>query len=682
MVRHRTRAVGTLVAIIASALVAGSGSERAEAVNFPQDAVVSTNPVDDTPWVMDGNVNAIARAGDIVVVGGYFTTVRSWKSPTDIARTNLLAFSESTGQVLTAFNPSLTGEVRGVAISSDGQYVYAGGTFTDVNGVPQRGVTKLRVADGERDPGFIGFVSGGVVNDLVLDGDTNLYLAGTFLGVNGLPRPKLAQLDAATGALSSDLDIAVTDQRAGVAPSVRKIDVSADGTKLVLIGNFLTVGGLNRPQVAMIDLTTTPNVVSAWHTNKYTDVCSSSFDTYMRDVDFSPDGSYLVIITTGGFRFEKMCDTVARFETLAQPNLEYTWIGWTGGDTLYSVAVTNAAVYEGGHQRWMNNAYAADQAGAGAVERPGISALDPATGVPLSWNPTRDRGSGAFALVATDTRLYVGSDTNAIGDEWHPRLAAFPLVGGAPNPQPQAVDLPVRVHQIRGGVLGDAYFDGANVKHFGPVGTTDWSTVRAAFHQLGSVYYVDSAGVFRKAPWNGADLGASTDLSAYPGYVVAPTDFDKVDLVAFSGGRIFYRRTNDSRLFWRWFSFESNIVSSYENIASSSSTASWTGMEAAGSTLYYSTGGGTLSAAPIASDGTVDVAASTVVGGSGSPIVWGASGDFFFTHTNEPAPVRLARCAARRLSGPHRRVTSSQAPPSSRRSTLCPARPLRLRRAT
>ena len=103
-------------------------------------------------------------------------------------------------------------------------------------------------------------------------------------------------------------------------------------------------------------------------------------------MDFSPDGSYFVIVSTGGPNGTNgICDAAARFETAnVSSTVEPTWINWTGGDSLWSVAVTGAAVYVGGHQRWLDNPFGLDSAGPGAVSRPGIGAIDP-----VNWPGTR-----------------------------------------------------------------------------------------------------------------------------------------------------------------------------------------------------------------------------------------------------------------------------------------------------
>src|SRR5204863_4550313 len=144
------------------------------------------------------------------------------------------------------------------------------------------------------------------------------------------------------------------------------------------------------------------------------------FDGYLRGVQFSPDGSYFVVVDTGGYHnstFE-LCDIAARFETSATgSDVQPTWADYTGTDSLYSVAVTGTAVYVGGHQRWMNNPQGHEDAGPGAVARPGIAAIDPVSGKATSWNPKRiPRGVGARALLATPQGLLVGSDTERIGN--------------------------------------------------------------------------------------------------------------------------------------------------------------------------------------------------------------------------------------------------------------------------
>ena len=143
---------------------------------------------------------------------------------------------------------------------------------------------------------------------------------------------------------------------------------------------------------------------------------SSSYDFYLRDVDFSPDGSFFVLDGTGyvpkaGDRGVTICDAAARFETSNPAPLRPTWINYTGGDTLHSVAVSSNAVYVGGHQRWLDNPFGTDSCGAGCADRPGIGALDPTTGRALSWNPRRTRGVGAKDLLLTAAGLWVASDT-------------------------------------------------------------------------------------------------------------------------------------------------------------------------------------------------------------------------------------------------------------------------------
>ena len=217
---------------------------------------------------------------------------------------------------------------------------------------------------------------------------------------------------------------------------MKRFDVTSDGTRLAVVGNFTTISGQTRSQLALVDVSGPTAALTSFATDRFDHShsrCSDSYDTYMRDVDFSPDGSFFVVTTTGGFDggavTGSLCDTSTRWET-AQTTNDPSWAAYTGGDTTYGVAVTGDVVYLGGHMRWQNNPYQADQAGPGAVAREGIAALDVVNGVPISWNPGRERGAGAQALYATPAGLWVGSDTTQIGNQRRGRIAFLPIAGG------------------------------------------------------------------------------------------------------------------------------------------------------------------------------------------------------------------------------------------------------------
>ncbi|WP_171055266.1 MULTISPECIES: hypothetical protein [unclassified Nonomuraea] len=380
--------------------------------------VVLADPIDSTPHVLDGIVNAIAVVGRTVVVGGAFSEVADAARTTTYPRSNLFAYDLATGRVLEDFAPVVPGAVHGLAAGERGT-VYVGGQFHGVNNEPARALARLRLSDGALVPGFAPRIGGGTVTTLARQG-SQLYVGGDFVS----PRTALARLDAVTGA--ADPGFAVTPGK----PLTRRVKVYAlalSRDRLAVDGTFTTLDGASRPQLGLIDVSGRAAKVAPWRTDVYARTCMAAFPSYVRGLDFAPDGRYFAVVTTGGPR-AGMCDTTARFETYAKGSrIKPTWVNSTGGDSLYAVSVTGAAVYVGGHQRWLDNPRGHDSAGPGAVSRPGIGAIHPRTGKALSWNPTRERGIGVKAFYAHPTGLLVGSDTTRLGREYHARIGMFPL---------------------------------------------------------------------------------------------------------------------------------------------------------------------------------------------------------------------------------------------------------------
>lgn len=395
----------------------------APAFAAPHEGVVSEQPVQWTPHVLDGAIKDILRIGDTVVVAGEFNRVSDADRKRTHNRRNLFAFRHGTGELLSNFTPRVDGTVTSLAEGPDGSLIL-GGHFRQVNGKISRGLGRIDTATGQNVPGFDASVDDGSVYRLASDG-RDVYLGGNFAGVNGQSRAGLARVDAATGRLDPDFTPTVSEQRRG-GLKVQELALSPDGGRLVINGTFTKVDGEHRYQIAMID--TAAGALTPWSTSAYEAPCDySAMQTYMRQMDFSPDGSYFVVVTAGGPQMKPgLCKSTARFENNDTPDTKPTWTNLTGGDSLYSVEVTSSAVYVGGHQRWMDNEQGAHHPGPGSVAREGIAAVDPRTGRALPWNPGRSRGHGVEALHATSDGLYVGSDTERLADAYHARLGMFP----------------------------------------------------------------------------------------------------------------------------------------------------------------------------------------------------------------------------------------------------------------
>jgi hypothetical protein len=581
-----------------------------------------------------------------MVVGGSFNTTvtptAGSGAGTAVTRKYLFAFNASTGQ-LSSFAPALNGEVDSIVATADGTGVYVGGLFTTAGGVSTR-LAQFNLSTGARVATFSPSLNG-TINDMAVVGG-RLFVAGTFTTAKSVVHDGLASFNATTGAIDPYLSINLTGHHnfgrvtgAAEAPvGATSIAVSPNGTRMIVDGNFINAAdpvnptGYARDQIANVILgpnsaTVDPN----WNSLSYTKPCQyKAYDSFVRSIGWSPDGSYFVVAATGGYAAKSLndCDSASRFNASSSGQaVTPVWIDWTGQDSLYSVAVTSSAVYVGGHQRWLNNPYGNNVAGPGAVARPGLAALDPANGVPLSWNPGRmPRGHGAEVVYATSAGIWVGSDTDFIGNYQykHQKLDFFPFAGGtAATGDNTGNPATVFVAGASGNSLAASAFN-ASSGAGGPTanpsngGGIAWGSVTGAFVLNGRIWYA-TGGNFYYRTWDGANAFGPAQLvdpyddpywdaaqtgSGQTYQSIATTFYAELPSVTgmfYANRSIYYTLSGKSALYYRAFSPDTRsssvanqvtggVISPIEKTVSGSAIFSGvSGMFVAGGNLWYAT---------------------------------------------------------------------------------------------
>jgi hypothetical protein len=389
---------------------------------------VSTNPANWTPRVISPSgvyraVYKVRKVGHTMFAGGNFRQVQTADRSVTYNRKNLFSFSATTG----AINPlSVRMDGNIWAIASHAGSLYVGGTFSTFNGVSRRGLVKINPTTGAVDRRFNAHLNGAVREAQVID--HRLIIGGDF-------GRRLKAVHLHSGSTNRYLRLRVAgdlDGRGGATPRVYRFAANPQHTRLVAVGNFQTVNGKARARAFMVDLGARRAHLDHWYYQPLSRRCTSThWIDYLRDVDFSPNGKWFAVDGTGfvsrqGDVGSTICDAAARFETDVAHPTKPTWINYTGGDTLQSIAVTEAAVYVQGHNRWLDNPQGRDTCATGCVSRRGIGAISPTTGLALAWDPTKDLHVGGKDLLLTPAGLWVASDTVTIGGEIHERLALMP----------------------------------------------------------------------------------------------------------------------------------------------------------------------------------------------------------------------------------------------------------------
>ncbi|WP_188116045.1 hypothetical protein [Salinispora fenicalii] len=560
-------------------LVPSAAAATVPPVPEPQ-ILVSSDPVDETPHARDGEARAFAEIGSTVYVGGTFTQIRQDPTAAWVSQRYLFGYDKVTGAISTTFLPVLDGAVNSL-IAGPNDMLIVGGAFRNANGVARRNLVALDPSTGATVDSWVGRSDGGNVRDMVLHGDW-LYLAGAFNWVNGTAHAGLARLHASTGAIDSTFAINATVGRHDTNSYVWTIDVSPDGGTLVAGGNFMEVNGLSRNQMVLVDLSGTPSVLD-WSSEKFVAPCRRPdvFVHYVQDVRFGGSGSWFVVGTNGGSGWPAAyCDALVRFETAARGSGQLgTWVQYTGNDTITSVEVADNVIYLGGHFRWLNNPNGSDKAGDGAVDRLGIAAVTPATGMPVNWNPRRSGGSslppGASSWGTTvpvlwrgEDGLHFGHNSDGMGSEYHGRLGMFPRSGGrtiTPKNPPTAASGNLYLGTGEG-ELARVPFDGTGIGSPTTVSQPNYTGAGATWGMSDRIYWARTVA--------DAPTGSRIDISMFPGGVVGvPWEssgyndwFDAGDLSGafFLDGRLYYTRLGADDLYYRYFETDGNYLGATE----------------------------------------------------------------------------------------------------------------------
>ncbi|WP_158580037.1 Ig-like domain-containing domain [Geodermatophilus marinus] len=343
-------------------------------------AAYSPEPVGPA-WVPDGGVHAVAVSGGVVYVGGSFTG-------------GVAALTADTGQLI--WRGTANGDVRALALTTDGSHLLLGGAFTTVGGTTHRKLASVHAGTGAVDNTFRG-TAGGTVRDIVVVGNT-AYFGGAFTQHGGMAQQGLGAVDATTGALVSSF----TASANGTVYAL-----GTDGSRLFIGGGFTTVDGQPRNQLASVTLSS--HSLDSWAPARACTGCNLIWD-----------------LTVGGNRVYTVGRNAGTGYTVDKNTGAFV-LRVTGGVNGDSQAVTlspdGRTLYIGGHfvtvagqTRMLVAEF--DVSGNRAVLGPFSTRF--VTSYP-----------GVWAMASTSSRLYVGGDFTAAGSRVggqnrYPYFAIFP----------------------------------------------------------------------------------------------------------------------------------------------------------------------------------------------------------------------------------------------------------------
>jgi len=423
-------------------------------------------PRTDVPRITSGDITDLEVIGNRVFIAGTFTSIQNntANNTTTVNQRFLAAYDFDTGLVDTNFRPTFDAGVTEIEATPDGTKLFVVGRFNTVNGITRRKVVALNPSTGAVITSFTANANSQV--ESVEASNTTVYIGGDFTMVNGTPRSHLAAVDATTGEVVRSF---VNDLSGGIGVdgrlTVQALALTHDGTKLLVVHTGRQVNGQDRYGVALVDTLT--NQLLPWRSNIWEE--NLPFVGGIQRIfagAIAPNDEYFVVTSGSGGDRPPISDTAIAFPIDGGADVQPLWITRCF-DSVYSVAISEVAVYVGGHMNFVESPTAPDPwpglnnvgygwgqglsayvLGDDIVTREHVAALDPATGKALEWNPGSNSQLGNQAMLVTPRGLFTGGDGNLQGGRNVGRVAFYDFNS---LPAPEANDSQI-IHPIEGRV--------------------------------------------------------------------------------------------------------------------------------------------------------------------------------------------------------------------------------------
>ncbi len=425
-------------AALAAGFVALSGSvaltPRSAAAYVPHATLVPETPalgfpkILYTPTFVDNGTTtrrqvwATDQVGRYIVAGGDFWNVEL-QDGTVIDQKYFTAFNIDTKQIVCQGQLTFDNDVLDVAAGPTDTTVYVAGRFSKITGADGVPRTRIRVglvdlANCSVDTTFVSIGANGRISEIARTGN-RLFVGGDFTAIGGVAVETVAELNATTGTVNPLFNFPTSGE---LTSRVRGLDVSPDGSRLLLGGRFGTISGSGRNipnPTAVFDISNAAApVLTAHQSSGYVTVAD------LQDVATSPEGDAFALVYGTNTNSDYVYYTPA-----VESSTSYAWRHYMR-DSLFGVAITNNAVYVGGHFCKPDSGPGASEVmspkmgfdsctgtnTAGGVWRSHLAALSRTDGTPLTWNPGQDSFVGARRLTATTRGLLIGFDGERVND--------------------------------------------------------------------------------------------------------------------------------------------------------------------------------------------------------------------------------------------------------------------------